>query len=136
MKAPPRLVVRGIVLAAFWIPMLLCLVVAWTPDPRGLAAASSGVVAHLAAFAYLSAALFIAHYDEAGDAMFQVLAVALWMLAFGVVIEVVQMLFVSGRRGDLLDLAVDAAGIAIGSLAYLGQARVRAALTSARALVS
>ena len=133
--ALPQFAVQGIVLAAFWIPMLLCLVVAWTPDPTDVAAQLSGTLAHLAAFAYLSAALFRAHFNEPGEAMFQALAVALWMLAFGVVIEVVQMLFVSGRSGDLLDVAIDAGGIAIGCLAYLGQARARAALTSARVLV-
>ena len=136
MKALPKLVVRGGVLAAFWIPLLLCLVVAWTPDPTGIAAASSGALPHLAAFAYLSAALFRAHFGEPGEAMFQMLAVALWMLAFGVVVEVVQMLFVSGRSGDLLDLATDAGGIAVGCAAYLAWARVtRPALTSARAVV-
>ena len=105
--------------------MLLCLVVAWTPDPRGLAAASSGVVAHLAAFAYLSAALFRAHFSEPGEATFQALVVGLWMLAFGVVIEVVQMLLVSGRSGELFDLGMNAIGIAIGCALYVGLTAVR-----------
>ena len=136
MNALPTFVVRGIVLAAFWIPMLLCLVVAWTPDPTGIASVSSGAFAHLAAFAYLSAALFIAHFDQPGEATLRVLAVTLWMLAFGVVIEVVQMLFVSGRSGELVDLATDAGGIAIGCAAYFGWSRMkRPALTSAPAVV-
>lgn len=119
MVALPQLAVRAFVLAAFWIPMALCMIVAWTPDPRsGLAASASGVVAHLAAFAYLSAALCRAHFDAASDARLRLFAVALWMFAFGVVIEVVQMLFVSGRSGDLGDLATDAAGIVAGCAIY------------------
>ena len=48
------------------------------------------------------------------------LAVALWMLALGVVVEVVQLLFVSGRSGELGDLGVDAVGIAAGCATYFG----------------
>ena len=106
--------------------MALCMVAAWTPDPKGVAALSSGAVAHFAAFAYLSTALFRAHFNTTGEAGARALAVALWMFAFGVVIEVVQMLFVSGRSGELVDLAVDAAGIVAGCAIYLIFSRARA----------
>jgi len=43
--------------------------------------------------------------------------VGLWRLAFGVLIEVAQT-FIDGRSGELLDVAVDAVGIAIGCVAY------------------
>ena len=99
------------------------MVIAWTPDPKGITADSSGAIAHIAAFSYLSAALFRAHFHEAGEIGTRVLAVALWMFAFGVVIEVVQMLFVSGRSGELVDLAMDATGIAAGCAVYLGWPR-------------
>ena len=111
---------------------------AWTPDPKGITENASGTLAHVAAFGYLSAALFQAHFHDAGRAAARVLAVALWMFAFGVVIEVVQMLFVSGRSGELIDLGMDAVGIVAGCAAYLGWARLSPrgkTLTTTRTLV-
>ena len=43
---------------------------------------------------------------------------ALWLLAFGVLLEVAQLLFVAGRSGELLDLAIDSAGIGLGCAVY------------------
>lgn len=117
--------------AAFWIPLALCLAVAWTPYPRWeLVSSLSGTFAHVAAFAYLAVALFPAHYaattsqrSSAGRGTTttdRVLAVGLWLLALGAVIELVQFLLVVGRRGDLQDLAADAAGVALGCAIYLG----------------
>ena len=147
-----RLLGRAFVLAAFWVPLATCMVVAITPDPIGVVAGLSGWIAHICAFAYLTAALFQAHFrwhrgsssaaamantlagasndvspaasaDSAGrttgdsDASASparcVFAAVLWMLAFGVVIEVAQ-LFVAGRSGELADLLPDAAGITLG----------------------
>lgn len=118
--------------AAFWIPLALCLAVAWTPYPRWeLVSSLSGTFAHMAAFAYLAVALFPAHYAaatsqrsspgrSAATTTDRVLAVGLWLLALGAVIELVQFLLVIGRRGDLQDLAADAAGVALGCVIYLG----------------
>lgn len=164
-----RFVGRAFVLAAFWVPLAICMAVAVTPDPIGVVASLSGEIAHICAFAYLTAALFPAHFRwrrpglatrsvaqllptgrgaarnaavgasgpagasdasparpaESGSPAASdtdassasparsVLAAALWMLAFGVVIEVAQ-LFVAGRSGELADLLPDAAGIALG----------------------
>ena len=103
---------EAFVKAAFWIPLALCTGVAFTANPSGVAAALSGVAAHAAAFAYLAVALFLAHFRTG-----PVVAVALWMLAFGVAIEVGQT-FIPGRHGELLDVAIDALGIAVGCAGY------------------
>ncbi len=107
---------------AFWVSLTVCLVAAFIPDPSGIAASFGGAVAHAVAFAYLAFILFLAHYRN-GPA----LAVALWMFAFGVLIEVGQ-LFVAGRSGDFLDLAVDAIGISLGCAAYYGCTRGKVSL--------
>lgn len=97
---------------AFWIPLGLCAAAALSANPSGAAASLTGVAAHSIAFAYLAAALFAAHFRTGPT-----VAVVLWLLAFGVSIEVAQT-FVDGRSGELLDVAVDALGIAIGCVAY------------------
>lgn len=125
MNKLPQPVARGLVLAAFWIPLTICLLLACTPNPQGLAARFTGAAAHVAAFAYLAAALFRAHFDGPGDQAMRILAVALWMLAFGVVIEVAQLLLVAGRSGELADLVMDAAGIAAGTALYFAWAGMR-----------
>lgn len=101
-----------LVKAAFWIPLGACTAVAFTANPTGIAAELSGMLAHAAAFTYLAIALCIAHFRTG-----PVLAVALWMLAFGVAIEVGQT-FIPGRLGELLDVAIDAAGILVGCVLY------------------
>ena len=103
---------RVVVKAAFWIPLALCAAAALSANPSGAVASLSGSVAHSIAFAYLAVALFVAHFRSGPTA-----AVVLWLLAFGVLIEVAQT-FIDGRSGDLLDVAVDAVGIAIGCVAY------------------
>lgn len=151
-----RLLGRAFVLAAFWVPLLICTSVAVTPDPTGMVASLSGQIAHILAFAYLTTALFQAHFrwrraappaervlasettdgDRApvGSAEAAassgvaspaqcVLAAVLWMLAFGVSIEVAQ-IFVAGRNGTLADLLFNGVGIAIGCVAQSGLAWV------------
>ena len=98
--------------AAFWVPLALCAGAALSANPSGVVAGLSGVTAHSIAFAYLAAALFAAHFRSGPT-----VAVVLWLLAFGVLIEVAQT-FIDGRSGELLDVAVDAVGIAIGCVAY------------------
>ena len=108
-RSPARLFVK----AAFWIPLAICSAVACTPSPGGVVADLSGVVAHAAAFFYLALALCFAHFRGG-----PLLDVALWLLAFGVLLELAQLLFVAGRSGELLDLAIDGAGIALGCGVY------------------
>ena len=97
---------------AFWIPLALCAGAALSANPSGTVASLSGAAAHSIAFAYLAAALFAAHFRTGPT-----VAVVLWLLAFGVLIEVGQT-FVDGRSGELLDVVVDALGIAIGCVGY------------------
>ena len=99
--------------AAFWIPLAICSAVACTPSPVGVVADLSGVVAHTAAFFYLALALCFAHFRQG-----PLLDVALWLLAFGVLLELAQLLFVAGRSGELLDLAIDGVGIGLGCAVY------------------
>ena len=120
MKIPVKRQRRALLRAAFWVPLALCMAVALAPNPAGVVASLSGVAAHLAAFAYLAVALFVAHFRN-GPA----LVVALWLFAFGVLIEVVQ-LFVAGRSGNFVDLGVDAAGIAAGCFIYRAWRLVKA----------
>ena len=110
--------VRAIVVTAFWIPLGVCVVVACTPTPGRVVAGLSGVVAHAPAFFYLTVALILAHFRKG-----PLVAVAIWLFAFGVVLEVTQLLFVTGRSGDLEDLAFNAVGIVLGCLAYAWLAR-------------
>ena len=109
----PEAVLReALVKVAFWIPLGVCTAVAFTANPTGIAADLSGMFAHAAAFTYLAIALCVAHFRTGS-----VLAAAVWMLAFGVAIEVGQT-FIPGRGGELLDVAIDAVGILVGCLAY------------------
>ena len=108
----PRAATDAFVKAAFWIPLGLCTAVAFQANPTDVAAALSGIGAHAVAFAYLAVALFVAHF-RAGP----ILPVVLWLLAFGVMIEVGQT-FVDGRTGGLFDVFVDGVGIAVGCAVY------------------
>ena len=107
-----RFLGNALVKAAFWIPLGICTAVAFTANPTGIAAELSGILAHAAAFTYLAITLCIAHFRTG-----PVLAAALWMLAFGVMIEVGQT-FIPGRGGELLDVAIDAGGILVGCVLY------------------
>lgn len=110
--------------AAFWIPLAISFAIAWTPNPAGLVASMAGGGAHIGAAAYLAFALSLAHFRRGPW-----LAVAAWMMVWGVTIELAQ-LFVDGRGAQLTDLAADALGIAVGCAAYalwqrLGASRQR-----------
>lgn len=109
---------------AFWIPLALCAAAALSANPSGAVAGLSGGTAHSIAFAYLAVALFAAHFRTGPT-----VAVVLWLLAFGVLIEVAQT-FIDGRSGELLDVAVDAFGIAVGCIAYRMWAWRRRAVAS------
>lgn len=107
-----------VVAAAFWIPLGGCTALALMPGSGG----AGGFALHLAAFAYLSVALCLAHFRNG-----PLLAVALWLFAFGVLIEVAQT-FVDGRSSEFADLATNALGIGIGCAAYFAARRARVAL--------
>lgn len=106
-----------VIKAAFWIPLAFCLAMAFTPNPPETAAQLGDVATHLGAFAYLTVALFPAHFPRAGRRLERLAAVALWMFAVGVLIEVGQ-LFIAGRSGEFGDLGVNAVGILLGGVVY------------------
>ncbi|MFU8815214.1 MAG: VanZ family protein [Pseudomonadales bacterium] len=93
----------------FWIPLLLCTWLALTPSPPEGVFRVSDILLHLFAFTYLTFALGLAR------PALRLRWVAAWMLAFGVMIEVVQS-FQATRVAELKDVLVDAAGIALGLL--------------------
>ena len=74
----------------------------------------SGVLAHAFAFFYLALALCFAHFPRG-----PILAAAVWLLAYGGLLELIQHLFVVDRSGEFVDLAIDAAGIGLGCVAYM-----------------
>ena len=98
--------------AAFWIPLAISFAIAWTPNPAGLVASLAGSAAHISAAAYLAFTLSLAHFRQGPW-----LAVAAWLMVWGITIELVQ-LFVDGRGAQLTDLAADALGITIGCAAF------------------
>lgn len=107
-----QIISSRIILLAFWIPLTVSCAAAWIPVPSTIVGSFSGPWAHIAAAAYLTTALSLAHYPNGPW-----ISVVAWMLAWGLSIEAVQ-LSVDGRSAHLADLAADAAGIAIGASAY------------------
>ena len=110
---------RRIRVVAFWVPVVVCFLVATTPSPGRVVAGMSGTVAHTVAFAYLAFALSLAHFRQGPW-----VPVVVWLVAFGVLIEIVQF-FVAGRSAELVDVMVDGLGIALGALAFAGYRRAR-----------
>ena len=97
---------------AFWVPLALCTWLALTPGPPQAVAQISDVVLHLAAFAYLAFALSLAHFSGRGW------ATAAWLVAFGVLLEVLQGALTTTRSPELKDLAMDLAGIGLGLVTF------------------
>lgn len=93
--------------AAFWVPLALCTWLALAPSPPDTVFRVSDVLLHGFAFTYLTFASGLA-YPSARP-----LALAAWMLAYGLLIEVVQSVE-PARSAELKDLLVDFAGILVG----------------------
>jgi VanZ family protein len=108
MIAPPR----WLILIGFWFPFAFTTYAAFAPHGVPLPVEVSDVYLHASAFTYLTAALWLAHHD--GERWWKP---ALWMLAYGVAIEVIQS-FEPTRDAEVKDLVVDAFGIALGVLSY------------------
>ncbi|MFW6093063.1 MAG: VanZ family protein [Pseudomonadota bacterium] len=103
---------------AFWVPLAGCTWLALTPSPPDAVFRVSDVLLHGFAFSYLAFALGLAH-------RLRPLPVALWLLAYGAGLELLQSQQ-PGRMPEFKDLAVDAAGIAVGlALLWALGARVR-----------
>jgi VanZ family protein len=98
---------RALFLLGFWPPLLICTWLALTPSPPEAVFRLGDVVLHAFAFTYLTFTLGLAH---SGLAAWRV---AVWMLAYGALIEVLQGLGPT-RSPELKDLLVDAVGISVG----------------------
>lgn len=93
---------------AFWIPLTACTVLALMPGPP----AAGSVWTHIAAFLYLTPALWFAHFTAQDWS-----AVVVWMLLYGLGLELVQDLL-PVRVADVWDLGSNAIGIVLGVGAY------------------
>lgn len=102
----PETASRLCLTTGFWVPLALCTWLAFTPSPPEAVFRVSDLLLHAFAFVYLSFSLSLAHDLSAAR-------VALWMLGYGVLIEVLQSL-IPDRTPELKDLLVDGAGIAVG----------------------
>lgn len=101
-------VLRAGVPSAFWIPWLFCTYLALDPSPSDDITYFSDVLLHGLAFCYLTVALGLAHHHR------HWLVPAGWMLAYGILLEVVQS-FERERTAEFKDVLVDMVGIAVGS---------------------
>lgn len=106
----------------FWIPLGLATVAALLPQGAPMPLPISDVLLHAFAFTYLTAALGLVHYPPARR-----WPVALWMLCYGVALEVLQS-FIPERSAEVKDVIVDAVGIVLG----LGLRRLVADVVGAR----
>ena len=99
---------RWLRVCGFWIPFAIATFAAFAPQGVPLPFRVSDIVLHAFAFTYLTAALWIAHYD--GEPGWKSAA---WMLGYGLLIEAVQS-FEPTRSAELKDLCVDVVGILLG----------------------
>ncbi len=98
---------RALWIAAFWVALAACTYLALTPSPPDAVSHVSDVVLHAFAFTVLTFLCSVAHFRQ------RYLYPSLWMLAYGVAIELVQGQ-IEARTAEFGDLLVDVAGIAIG----------------------
>ncbi len=117
---------RALWIAAFWLALVACTYLALTPSPPDAVSHFSDVVLHAFAFTVLTFLCAVAHFQRG------YLYPALWMLAYGIAIEVVQGQ-IEARTAEFADLMVDAIGIAMG-LALVRMFAASAFSLSARAL--
>ena len=107
----PERIAAWLLLAAFWLPLAVCTYLALHPSPPDAVFRLSDVLLHGFAFTYLTLALALAHGHR------HRLLPGLWMLGYGVLIELLQS-FETSRSAEVGDLLVDVAGIGLGLLAY------------------
>jgi VanZ family protein len=103
---PERLISLGFRIA-FWLPLAGCTWLALMPLPPGPVLEISDVILHGAAFAYLTLAARLAFASQPAW------SIALWMIGYGALIEVVQGLG-GARMAEWRDLTMDATGILLG----------------------
>ena len=95
----------------FWLALAFASYMAFAPPKAIPSIQISGFFLHAVTFTVLTYGLRMAYLPKAW------LAASLWMLAYGVAIELGQS-FTPGRVAEVLDVVVDVAGIALGLLAY------------------
>lgn len=107
-------------IGCFWLVLLFVTYSAFAPPDMVTAPRVSDIVLHALAFFVLTGLLQMAHLPQ------RPWLAAAWLLAYGALIEIVQMAL-PARSAELKDLMVDAAGIAAGLLAFrwLGQSATR-----------
>jgi VanZ family protein len=93
---------------AFWGGLIVTTYMALTPLQHGAAASISAKAQHLAAFAYLTITMWCAYRVR-----IPAQRIAIILFGYGLAIELVQ-LTTPYRCFELVDLAADAAGIALG----------------------
>jgi VanZ family protein len=103
---------RWLIVVGFWVPFAFTTYAAFAPSGVPLPFAVSDIVLHACAFTYLTAALWFAHHSA--DRGWKP---ALWMMAYGIAIELIQS-FEPTRDAELKDLVVDAVGILLGLGVY------------------
>ena len=109
--AAPERIAATLLLVAFWLPLAICTYLALHPSPPDAVFRLSDVLLHGFAFTYLTLALALAHQHR------HWLLPGLWMLGYGVLIELLQS-FETARSAEAGDVLVDLAGIGLGLLAY------------------
>ena len=103
---------RWLIVVGFWIPFAFTTYAAFAPNGVPMPFVVSDVVLHGCAFTYLTAALWFAHHSA--DRAWKP---ALWMMAYGIAIELIQS-FEPTRDAEFKDLVVDAVGILLGLGVY------------------
>ena len=93
--------------AAFWTALLFAFVMAVLPQPPKLPGAPTDKVLHIVAFLTLSA-LAATAYPRVG-----LVRIAVWLSAFGALIEIVQAVPALHRDADVVDWLVDTAAVAV-----------------------
>lgn len=110
-RAAPERVAAALLAIAFWVPLAVCTYLALHPSPPDAVFRLSDVLLHGFAFTYLTFSLALAHHHR------HWLVPGLWMLGYGLLIELLQSLE-AARTAEAGDVLVDVAGIGFGLLAY------------------
>ncbi len=113
---------RRLWVAGFWVALAACTYLALTPSPPDAVAHFSDVLLHGFAFSTLTFLCSVAHFARG------YLSPAIWMLVYGVAIELVQGQ-TEARFAELGDVFVDAVGIGVGLLLVLLFAETAESLT-------
>ena len=110
-RVAPERIAAVLLAIAFWVPLAVCTYLALHPSPPDAVFRVSDVLLHGFAFTYLTFSLAIAHRHR------HWLVPGLWMLGYGLLIELLQS-FEAARTAEVGDVLVDVAGIGLGLVVY------------------